>query len=205
MLDSVFDGLADLSSNPWFYAIIFFIALLDSVIPIVPSETTVILGGIAAGQGELLLALVILCGACGAIAGDSIAYWIGRRAGGWLQRSFFSKPSRQNRLDWARTQLETRGGMLLVTGRFIPGGRTAITLSSGLTKQDYRRFLAFDSLAGVLWATYAGSLGYFFGNRFKDNHTAAFLYAFGAALSVTALIEVIRWFRHRRLANNLTA
>ncbi len=203
MLDSVLNGLADLSSNPWFYAIIFLIALLDSVVPVVPSETTVILGGIAAGQGHLMLALVIFFGASGAIAGDSIAYWIGRRAGGWLERSFFSKPSRQNRLDWAKAQLEVRGGMLLVTARFIPGGRTAITVSSGLTKQDYRRFLAFDVLAGVLWASYAGSLGYLFGNRFKDNHTAAFLYAFGAALSVTALIEGVRWFRHRRLAAEL--
>ncbi|MEZ5228608.1 MAG: VTT domain-containing protein [Acidimicrobiales bacterium] len=122
MLDSLFSGLADLSSNPWFYAIIFAIALLDSVVPVVPSETTVILGGIAAGQGHLLLALVILFGASGAVAGDSIAYWIGRRAGDWLQRSFFHKPSRQQRLEWAKGQLETRGGMLLVTARFIPAG-----------------------------------------------------------------------------------
>lgn len=204
MLDTILDGLADLSSNPWFYAIIFTIALLDSVVPVVPSETTVILGGIAAGQGNLLLALVIVCGAGGAIAGDSIAYWIGRRAGDWLERSFFAKPSRRNRLEWAKAQLETRGGMLLVTARFIPGGRTAITVSSGLTKQDYRRFLTFDVLAGVLWASYAGSLGYFFGNRFKDDHTAAFLYAFGAALSVTVVIEVLRWLRHRRVAQELS-
>ncbi|MEZ5228609.1 MAG: hypothetical protein R2710_18640 [Acidimicrobiales bacterium] len=78
-------------------------------------------------------------------------------------------------------------------------------MSSGLTKQDYRRFLAFDTLAGLLWATYAGSLGYFFGNKFKDNHTAAFLYAPGAALSVTALIEGIRWLRHRNVGEELSA
>lgn len=197
MLDSLLGALEDLSSNPWFYLIIFLIALLDSVIPVVPSETTVILGGIAAGQGNLLLGLVIVCGALGAISGDSIAYLIGHRAGGWLERVYFHKESRRARLDWAKHQLEVRGGTLLVTARFVPGGRTAITLSSGLTHQPYRRFLAFDTLAGILWATYAGSLGYFFGERFKDDHTKAFLYAFGMALSITVLIEVVRWFRHR--------
>lgn len=197
MLDSLLGALEDLSSNPWFYLIIFAIALLDSVIPVVPSETTVILGGIAAGQGNLLLTLVILCGALGAICGDSIAYWIGRNAGDWLERVYFHKEFRRARLEWAKNQLEVRGGMLLITGRFIPGGRTAITVSSGLTHQPYRRFLAFDFVAGVLWATYAGSLGYFFGDRFKDDHTRAFLYAFGMAISVTLLIEAVRWLRHR--------
>ncbi len=205
MLDSLFGALDDLASNPWFYAIIFLIALLDSVIPIVPSETTVIVGGIAAGSGDLALAFVIMSGALGAVAGDTTAYWIGRRAGERLERVYFTKGSRAKRLEWSKAQLEARGGMLLVTARFIPGGRTIITLSSGLTRQPYQRFLAFDLLAGLLWATYAGSLGYFFGNRFKDDHTAAFLYAFGAAISITALVEVVRWVRHRNETEAITA
>lgn len=186
------------STNPWFYLVIFVIALLDSVFPVVPSETTVILGGIAAGQGHLMLSLVILMGATGAMAGDSLAYWIGRRAGGWLEKRFFHKPSRRERLAWAKEQLKVRGGLLLVTARFIPGGRTAVTTSSGLTRQPYGRFLTFDALACVLWATYAGGLGFFFGDRFKDDHTRAFIYAFVMALSVSVLVEVIRWVRIRR-------
>ena len=46
------DWLADFSANWWFLLIIFAVAFLDSVIPIVPSETMVIIGGVAAGQGE---------------------------------------------------------------------------------------------------------------------------------------------------------
>lgn len=197
MLDTLLQWLEAASTNPWFYAAIFVIALLDSVVPIVPSETTVILGGIAAGQGELVLGLVIALGATGAIVGDSLAYWIGRLAGVRLEHSFFAKPSRRERLDWAKAQLGLRGGALLVTARFVPGGRTAVTLSSGITHQPYRRFLAYTCLAGVLWASYAGGLGYIFGERFKDNHTQAFLSAFFIALSLTVLIEVVRWLRAR--------
>ncbi len=189
--------LETVSTDPWFYAVIFTIALLDSVVPVVPSETTVILGGIAAGQGHLWLALVIVLGALGAATGDSIAYWLGRRGGGALQRTVLSGEKARRRLEWATEQLRVRGGLLLVTARFIPGGRTAITVSSGLTEQPYQRFLAFDLLACVLWATYAGVLGRLFGARFKDSHTTAFLLAFGAALCVSGLVEAVRWWRHR--------
>jgi len=68
-----FDAITDLtdrfdqiSSNWWFLLIIFSVALLDSVLPIVPGETTVIAGGVAAGTGNQSLALVIFFGAAGA-------------------------------------------------------------------------------------------------------------------------------------------
>lgn len=197
MLESLLDWLETLSSNPWFYLIIFVIALLDSVLPVVPSETTVVLGGIAAGQGSLLLLLVIAMGASGAFVGDNIAYWLGRRTEDFLRRRIFNTDKRRDRLEWAERQLRLRGGMLLITARFIPGGRTAITVSSGITRQPYKRFVAFDALACVLWATYAGVLGFVFGEQFKDDHTKAFYLAFIAALSVSAMVELVRWFMHR--------
>lgn len=197
MIGDLLHWLETVSTNQWFYGLIFIIALLDSIVPVVPSETTVILGGIAAGQGHLILAFVIILGALGAFSGDNIAYWLGRRAGGWLRRRVFGSEKRAARLEWAEKQLRTRGGMLLVTARFIPGGRTAITISSGITHQPYQRFLMFDALACVLWATYAGVLGYVFGERFKDDHTKAFFYAFGAALAVSGMVELVRWLRHR--------
>ncbi len=198
MLTSLLEWLESISSSSGFYPVIFAIALLDSVVPVVPSETTVILGGIAAGQQHLSLPLVIGLGATGAAVGDNIAYWLGRRAGGRLQRTLFRSDKAKARLAWAAEQLEKRGGLLLVTARFVPGGRTAITISSGLTRQPYRRFILFDALACVLWASYAAILGFVAGDRFKDDHTTAFLVAFGAALSVTALIELVRWLRERR-------
>jgi hypothetical protein len=68
VLDDLFNNLEKVSTSQWFYVIIFLIAFLDSVFPVVPSETAVILGGIAAGQGHLNLAAVIFLGATGALA-----------------------------------------------------------------------------------------------------------------------------------------
>ena len=129
--------------------VIFVIAFLDSLIPLVPSETAVILGGIAAGQDDLNIVAVIACGAGGAMLGDNFAYSIGRRFSAGIQRWYQTKPSRAKRLEWADHQLRTRGGSLLLTARFIPGGRTVVTLTSGITRQPWVRFVFFDAIACI--------------------------------------------------------
>ena len=189
--------LSDFSGNWWFLGIIFAIAYLDSIVPIVPSETMVIIGGVAAGQGQQHLVAVIAAGAVGAFLGDNSAYMIGARMSGFIQRRADQRESTQRRLDWAAEQIRVRGGLLLITARFIPGGRTALTVSSGITHQPRRWFVGWITIAVLIWATYAALLGYIGGKAFEDNHTLAFLVAFGAALGMTVLIEVVRHVRNR--------
>jgi membrane protein DedA with SNARE-associated domain len=189
--------LSDFSGNWWFLGIVFAIAFLDSIVPIVPSETMVIIGGVAAGQGQQYLVAVIAAGAVGAFLGDNSAYMIGARMSGFIQRRADQRESTQRRLDWAAEQIRVRGGLLLITARFIPGGRTALTVSSGITHQPRRWFVGWITIAVMIWATYAALLGYIGGKAFEDNHTMAFLVAFGAALGMTVLIEVVRHVRNR--------
>jgi membrane protein DedA with SNARE-associated domain len=186
------DWLADFSANWYFIAIIFAVAFFDSIVPIVPSETMVIIGGVAAGRGDHFLVVVIAAGAIGAFLGDNGAYLIGRRMSGLIERRADRRPKLRRRLDWANEQIRTRGGLLLITARFIPGGRTALTVTSGITRQPRRWFMGWVGVAVLIWATYAALLGYIGGQAFEDNHTMAFLVAFGAALGMTAVIEVVR-------------
>lgn len=195
VLTDLTEWLEDVSAEWWFLLVILGIAFFDSIVPIVPSETTVILGGVAAGLGEQNLLLVILAGAVGAFLGDNCAYLIGRQFAPAIQRRAGRRPKTARRLDWARTQIKRRGGLLLITARFIPGGRTALTLSSGITHQPWRWFASWSAVAAVIWASYAAGLGAVFGQTFEDNHTLAFILAFGAALSITIIIEVVRHVR----------
>jgi membrane-associated protein len=192
------DWLSDISARWWFLAIILGVAFFDSVVPIVPSETTVIIGGVAAGQGDQWLIAVIAAGAIGAFLGDNAAYLIGARLSGYIQRRADERPKWQKRLDWAAEQIKARGGMLLITARFIPGGRTALTVSSGITHQSRRWFTGWITIAVIIWATYAALLGYIGGKAFEDNSTLAFLVAFGTALGITVVIEAVRHFRSKR-------
>lgn len=198
IITDVTEWIDDFSANWWFILIIFSVALLDSVFPIVPGETTVIAGGVAAGAGNQTLALVIFAGAFGAFLGDNLAYAIGNRFEPRVRAWAARKPNRAARLDSAGNQIKKRGGLLLITARFIPGGRTILTVSSGITRQPRLWFAAWVAIAGTIWATYAAGLGYLFGQAFEDNHTVAFWLAFGTALSITMLVEVIRWVIDRR-------
>ena len=193
VLNQVFDWLKDFSSSPWFYAIIFVIAVLDSVLPIVPSETLVIIGGVSAGLGNLWIPLVIVCAASGAFIGDNMSYLIGREASDWVMRRQNRTEKGAKRMATIVEQMHERGGLLLITARFIPGGRTALTLSCGVTRQPRRWFVGWAAVAAILWGHYAALLGFIGGKSFEENHTLAFIIAFVTAFSITALIEVVRW------------
>jgi membrane-associated protein len=193
----LFQSLTDhVSGSPWTYAFIFALAALDVVFPLVPSETSVILAGVLASSGDLILFAVILVAAGGAILGDNIAYLIGRTIGPRLVRRFFSG-KRKRRVDWAEKQVQERGGYLILIGRFIPGGRTAVTLACGLLEMRWHRFIRFDVAAGLMWASYAALLGYFGGKAFEENPLKGFAVAFVVALAITGGIEVYRWLRKR--------
>lgn len=195
------EWLKDISGGWWFLAIVYVIATLDSVFPVVPSETTVIIGGVgasAAGDGPYPLILVILFGALGAFTGDNLSYLIGHRASSLVEKRAARREKSAQRLEWAARQIEERGGLLLITARFIPGGRTLLTLSCGMTRQHRTWFAGWVSIAAVIWATYASVLGFAFGTQFEDDHTLAFLLAFGAALTITVVIEVVRYLIKKR-------
>lgn len=195
---SAFDFLKEYSSSPWFYPIILAVAFLDSFFPVVPSETMVIIGGVSAGLGQLEWPIVALLAAGGAFLGDNFAYYIGVFFSERLQRRYNKSDKGRQRLRWAQHQIENRGGNLLITARFIPGGRTIVTLTCGITGQSRRWFMKWSAIAAVIWGLYATLLGFIGGKSFEDNHTKAFLTAFSIAIVATVLVEIVRHFRTRK-------
>ena len=103
-------------------------------------------------------------------------------------------------MGWAQQQIHERGGLLLITARFIPGGRTAVTLSCGVTRQRHSWFIFWVAIAVTIWATYAALLGRIGGAAFQDDHTKAFLLAFGLAVATNAAIELVRHVMKKRKA-----
>ncbi len=187
------------NASGWAYAVVFLLALLDAILPVVPSETAVITGGVVAATGRLSLPLVIASATAGAMAGDNAAYLIGRRFGSAVTSRLFRSEKAQQKLTWAQRQLRQRGGQLIMVSRFVPGGRTAVTLSAGMFRYRWRRFLAFDAIAALTWAFYAAFLGYFGGQAFEHAAWKGLLLALGAGFSIAGIIEAVRWVlrRHR--------
>jgi membrane-associated protein len=189
------------SASPWTYAVILAVAALDAVLPVVPSEATVISAGVLAGAGDLHLAFVIAAGAAGAYAGDSSAYWLGRRLDGRLDRRVFSGVMGARRRAWARRTLRRHGGPVIFGARFVPGGRTATTVTAGVLQMRWARFALFAAVAGIAWAAYAALLGYVGGRAFEDNPWWGLVLGFGIAGATFLAVEVGRRARMRRTSH----
>ena len=190
-------------ASPHSYLIALAVPALDAIFPVLPSETAVIALGVAtAGSADPRIALLVGCAAAGAFLGDNLCYVLGRRFGPVVQRRFFATPKGSKARAWAERSLARFGMQLIVVCRFIPGGRTAVTLTCGLTGYPRRRFIAATAAASVIWALYAFFIGRIGGRAFTDNLWAGLIVAFGASIAISAVIEAGRrlWARGRQRA-----
>ncbi|MFG3297900.1 DedA family protein [Micromonospora chersina] len=209
-MDSVLDLLHQTMSSPWVYLALFAIAVVDGFFPVVPSETAVITAGVFAATGQPDLPLVVGVAALGALVGDHVSYAIGRHGGGRLLARLpavdgNATPGRAVRgrrrraaVEWARRGIAARGGLILTVARYVPGGRTAVTLTMGATRFPRRRFLAFDALAAASWGGYSALVGYLGGLAFERDPVRGLLLGLGLALILTVIVEAVRWARGRR-------
>jgi membrane protein DedA with SNARE-associated domain len=181
------------------YLIAVVIPALDAIFPVLPSETAIIALGVAtAGSADPRIALLVAGAAAGAFLGDNLCYLLGRRFGPAVESRFFSTRRGKAARAWAERSLQRFGMQLIVVCRFIPGGRTAVTLSCGLTGYPRRRFALGTAVAAVIWACYAFFIGRLGGKAFEDKPWAGLLMAFGAAIVISALVEVGRRISSRR-------
>jgi len=174
---------------------IFAVALVDAFFPAVPSETAVITAGVfAAATGTPDIPLVIAVSAVGAFLGDHVSYLLGRSSIGRLRR----RGRAQAVFDWADRALRERGGLVLVIARYIPGGRTATTITAGAVSYSLRRFAFFDAIAAISWGCYAVAIGYVGGAAFENDPIKGLLLGFAIAIAVTIVVEAVRYVRRRR-------
>jgi membrane-associated protein len=202
------ESLAEVaSSSPWTYGLVLGFAAADALLPFFPSETAAIAAGVLAAAGDLEIALVVAAAAAGAFLGDNGSYLVGRTAGNAAVSRLFSPAGGLARLEWAGRVLDRRGPSLIVVARFVPGGRTAVTLTAGLTRMRGRRFVPAAALAALLWASFASGLGYLGGNAFEDDPWRGFAVAVGLAVLIVLAVEVVRRLRRpkKRLCGTCTA
>jgi membrane protein DedA with SNARE-associated domain len=193
----VFDWLTNaVSGSAVSYLVVGIAAGADVVFPLVPSETIVVTAGVLASGGALSVWLLIPAAALGAFAGDNLAYWLGRRIGDPISRRLFRGDKAAARLAWSERAIHRHGPVLVVVGRFIPGGRTASTFAAGTLEMDYARFVRADAVAVVLWATLSTLLGYFGGRTFEESSWKPFAVSLGLAATITAGAE--GWRRIQR-------
>jgi membrane-associated protein len=184
--------------SPVSYVVAVLLPALDALLPWLPSETVVIaLGAVTAGSADPRIGLLVALAALGAFLGDNAAYLVGKRFGPAVDRRLFAGQQGARRRAWAQRSLDHFGMRIIIACRFIPGGRTAVTLTCGLIGYPRRRFVTATAVAGIIWASYAFFLGRLGGKLFEHRPWIGLLLALGLGLAVSLLIEagrrVWRW------------
>jgi membrane protein DedA with SNARE-associated domain len=146
------------------YPVLFAFVAAESAGALVPGETSLIVASALAAQGQLSLPLVIAVAAGAAIVGDNVGYLIGRRG----LRRLVDRPGR-----WAagRRRLVERGEDFFARhgpaavffGRWLPGMRVVTSWLAGADRMPWRRFLLWNALGGIAWASTVGALAYVVG------------------------------------------
>lgn len=166
---------------------------------LVPGETAAIMGGVIASQTDANLWLMIGLVIVAAILGDTVGFGLGRRLGPRVLRV----PFLGARLDGAQALLARHGGPAVFLGRFVAYVRTVMPPLAGLSEMPYRRFLAFNSVAAVVFGTGNVLLGYFAGNSYESVERALG----GGTTVLLAVMAVVAasWWLRRRFRARATA
>jgi membrane protein DedA with SNARE-associated domain len=192
-------------ASHWLLLILFLAAAIDAVFPVVPSEGLVVTAGMAAAAGHQNLLLVIVAAMVGSVIGECVCYLLGRGSGPALRRWLIRKDARQAMYERVSKALHTRGGLILMTVRYIPGARMVATLTAGATAYSFRKFLIF-TIAGVTVAyTYVALLGYLGGDAFAHDSLKALGFSLGLAFGIGVVIETTRRIAGRRRAAEVSA
>ena len=177
----------------WGYGVIFAAMLLENAGLPLPGETVTLLGGYAAGSGQLQVVGVLAAAAAGAILGDNVGYWVGRRAG-WplilrVGRLLGQSPEQLERL---RESFQRHAGKSVLLGRFVAVLRVVAGPMAGAVHMPYRRFLLCNAAGALLWASTMVSLAWLGGRWVPLATMVRGVVQFGlGALLLLALVVVL--------------
>ncbi len=150
------------------YFILFLVIFIETglvVMPFLPGDSLLFTAGLFARLGYLDLSYLLILLFIAAVVGDNTNYWVGRKLGlRAVQIKFRGKKIvKQEYLDKTHSFYETHGPKTIIMARFIPIVRTFAPFVAGIAEMNYRKFLSFDILGGIIWIGSLTLAGYFLG------------------------------------------
>jgi membrane-associated protein len=158
-----------------------------------PGDSLLITAGIIAATGALDIRWLIILPSVAAIVGDQVGYIIGRRAGGALRQRYarFDK-----HLERAHAFYEKYGAKTIVIARFVPIVRTFVPAVAGAARMNYRRFVTYNIMGGLLWVWGMIIAGYGLGSVIPNIERYLHVVVV-VVVALSLLPALIEWLRHR--------
>ena len=144
---------------------------LENIIPPIPSEIIMPLGGFFVFQEKLNFYILVFWGLFGTILGSLPWYYLGRLVNEKKLSNFLEKKGKylgisSNDLSKSKRWFEKYGVSLIFWGRLVPGIRTLISVPAGIELMPLRKFLVWTTLGSFIWVVLLTYAGYLFGENY---------------------------------------
>jgi membrane protein DedA with SNARE-associated domain len=172
---------------------IFLLMTLENVVPPVPSELIMGLGGIAVARGHMEFVPLVIAGTAGTVLGNMFWYVIGRRLGYAGLKPIVDRWGRWLTLDWEEVEKLNRffarhGGWVVFVFRFMPSFRTIISLPAGMLGMPFWKFLVWTAGGSAIWNVFLAAGGVLLGTRFQQ------LERFIGPLAIATMVFFVGWY-----------
>ena len=196
-------------TNPYIaYLLISFAMFLENLIPPIPSEIIMPLGGFFVYTGDLNFYILIFSGLIGTVVGALPWYFLGKLLNEKKLSNFIDRKGKfvgisSKDLDKSRLWFDKYGVLLVFWGRLIPGIRTLISVPAGIELMPINKFLIWTSLGSLIWVVFLTSAGYLFGENYKiiGSYIDNFKVILKPILVILILFFLIRFFKKSKSKN----
>jgi membrane protein DedA with SNARE-associated domain len=181
----------EINARVAYWALFVLVAVESSGVP-VPGETALIAAGVLASKGRVHIEYVIAIATVAAMLGDNVGYLIGRTGGRrLLERPGFMEDYRRGIIKHGEPFFQRHGAKAVFLGRWIAGLRIAAAWLAGINRMEWKRFLFWNALGAVAWATSVGLLAYWLGPTAEKIFRTLGLA--GVVLAALALLGFLLW------------
>jgi membrane-associated protein len=165
-----------------------------------PGDSLLFTAGLLTARGVLNLPVIMIGASLAAIAGDQVGYLIGKRAGPALFKRPDSRLFQQKNVERAHAYFEKNGPKTIILARFLPVIRTFTPVVAGVGRMEYRRFVTFNVIGGVLWGAGVTLLGRILGDTIPDidKWLLPIIVVIGAVSFVPVILELLKMRREGR-------
>lgn len=200
--------LADPALAPWVVLLVCGIVFAETGLLIgffLPGDSLLFTAGllVATGTIHVNMWLFVLLIFISAVVGDQLGYYIGHKAGPAIFKRPDSRFFKQEYVEKAHALFEKHGGKAVVLARFVPIARTFTPVVAGVAKMDYRHFVVFNVLGGLIWGVGITLLGYVLGDRvpfIRDNLDLIFVLIVLISI-MPVIVEILRDHIRRKRRN----
>lgn len=156
-----------------------------------PGDSLLFTAGVLASQGFINIFFLCIGSFIAAVVGDSVGYWFGHTYG----KKFFNNPE-----SWIRTPdhitkaeafYKKHGKKTIILARFVPAVRTFAPIVAGIGSMDYKTFLSYNIVGGLLWGVGMTVAGFFLGSLIPAEKVDKLLLPIIAVIVVASVLPAI--------------